>query len=109
MPRVPSRAMRIQDDSQGLDNQRVLCGIAFWHFTVSVTPDAMAAHAPSVAVRSAAASDEAEAVLQLDSPLYAIQTCTRYFPRPTVEYTMNARKASTRIPIMSPNLFRVSP
>jgi hypothetical protein len=61
--------MRIRDDSQGLDNQRVLCGIAFWHFTVSVTPEAISAQAPSVALRSAAVSDDAEAVLQLDCPL----------------------------------------
>lgn len=66
---MPSRAIRITDDSQGLDNQRVLCGTVFWHFTVSVTPDAISAHAPSVAVRSADASDEAEAVLQLEAPL----------------------------------------
>jgi hypothetical protein len=61
--------MRITGSSQGLDNQRVLCGTAFWHFTVSVTPEAISAQAPSVAVRRAAASEEAEAVLQLDAPL----------------------------------------
>jgi hypothetical protein len=61
--------MRITGSSQGLDNQRVLCGTEFWHFTVSVTPEAISAHAPSVAVRSAAASDDADAVLQLVAPL----------------------------------------
>jgi hypothetical protein len=49
--------------SQGLFSQLTLCGEAFWQFTVSVTPEAMSAHAPSVAVRSAPASDTALATL----------------------------------------------
>jgi hypothetical protein len=51
----------------------MLLGVWFWHFTVSVTPATMSAHAPSVAVRMAAISDEADAVLQLEWPLNDMQ------------------------------------
>ncbi|MFZ0595136.1 MAG: hypothetical protein WAM39_32035 [Bryobacteraceae bacterium] len=51
----------------------MLLGVWFWHFTLSVTPAAMSAHAPSVAVRMAAASEAADAVLQLDWPLNDMQ------------------------------------
>jgi hypothetical protein len=45
----------------------------------------MSAHAPSVAVRTAAVSDEADAALQLDWPLNDMQTSTLYCWWPKVE------------------------
>jgi hypothetical protein len=71
--------MRISAGSQGLANQRTLCGVVFWHLTVSVTPPEMSAQAPSVAVRRAADSVEAEAILQAVWPLKVMHTRALYF------------------------------
>jgi hypothetical protein len=50
--------------TQGFLNQLTLCGEVFWQLTVSVTPEAMSAQAPSVAVRIAPVSEAALATLQ---------------------------------------------
>jgi hypothetical protein len=57
----------------------------FWHFTVSVTPDAMFAQAPSVAARRAVISEEAPAVEQAVWPLNVMQIRTLYVSCPIVE------------------------
>jgi hypothetical protein len=70
---------------QGFLSQRTLSGWVFWHFTVSVTPEEMFAHAPSVADLKAVISEEAPAVVQAVWPLNVMQTRTLYVSRPMVE------------------------
>jgi hypothetical protein len=57
----------------------------FWHFTVSVTPEAISAQAPSVAALMAVISEEAPAILQDVWPLNVMQIRTLYVSRPIVE------------------------
>jgi len=52
---------------------------------VSVTPEEMFAHAPSVADLKAVISEEAPAVVQAVWPLNVMQTRTLYVSRPMVE------------------------
>src|SRR5437588_9195468 len=80
----------------GRDSHLVLCGSDCVQFIVSVTPDAISAQAPVIALSSAALSLFADTVLQAVCPLYVIQSSRRYFAPPSVEYAIRPRKATTK-------------
>jgi len=69
------------------ESHLTLVGGVFSQAMESVTPDAMSAHAFSVAVRSAWASVEAPAVRHAGRPWKDTQTSQRYRRFPIVVYT----------------------